>query len=97
MALDPERAARVSALVAEFRPLLAAGTGMPAVQHELSARGVGVMDAVIVTRELLGAGPEALGQAKSLVLGAPARRPERARHQRLVDDLVRALDRTDRP
>ncbi|MEV7679879.1 hypothetical protein AB0O64_15165 [Streptomyces sp. NPDC088341] len=93
--LDPERAARLSALAAELRPLLATGTEMPAIQEMLSARGIGVMDSIIVTRELLGAGPEALGLAKTLVLTSPARHTEREQHQMLVEELVVALDQVD--
>ncbi|MET8446734.1 hypothetical protein [Streptomyces sp. NPDC005209] len=48
------------------------------------------MDSVIVTRELLGAGPGTLEQAKTLVLSCPARHPERERHQRL-EDLVPSM------
>ncbi|MFJ9033229.1 hypothetical protein ACIRQP_32890 [Streptomyces sp. NPDC102274] len=43
----------------------------------LSARGIGVMESIIVTRELLGAEPGSLGLAKTLVLGSPARQVER--------------------
>ncbi|WP_307020644.1 hypothetical protein [Streptomyces canus] len=45
---------------------------MDAVQQLLSDRGVTVLDAVIVTRELLGAGPTALGEAKGIVLSSPS-------------------------
>jgi hypothetical protein len=47
-----------------------------------------VMDSIIVTRELLGAGPDSLGLAKTLVLTSPARHPEREQHQMLVEELV---------
>ncbi|MFD5745905.1 hypothetical protein [Streptomyces sp. NPDC127033] len=93
--LDPERAARLAALTAELLPLLATGTEMAAIQEILSARGIGVMDSVIVTREMLGAGPEALGLAKTLVLTSPARHTQRAQHQMLVEELVAALDQAD--
>ncbi|MFJ4917598.1 hypothetical protein [Streptomyces sp. NPDC088726] len=68
---------------------------MTSIQEMLSARGISVMDSILVTRELLGAGPEALGQAKTLVLTSPARQVERKQHQRLVEDLVDALEQAD--
>ncbi len=92
MALDPARVERVSALVAECRPLLGPDAGMDAVQQLLSDRGVAVMDSIIVTRELLGAGPTALGEAKGIVLSSPSRSVERQRHEELVDALLDAVD-----
>ncbi|WP_161790248.1 hypothetical protein [Streptacidiphilus carbonis] len=53
------------------------------------------MDSIIVTRELLGAGPDALGLAKTMVLTSPARHTEREQHQMLVEELVVALDQVD--
>ncbi|MEV0039600.1 hypothetical protein [Streptomyces sp. NPDC050804] len=93
--LSPERAERVSALTAELRPTLAEGIDMPAIQELLSACGIGVMDSILITRQLLGAGPEALAQAKTLVLTSPARHTEHEHHQALVENLVAALDQTD--
>ncbi|MFG2794277.1 hypothetical protein [Streptomyces sp. NPDC048419] len=65
---------------------------MNAVQQLLSERCVAVMDSTIVTRELLGAGPTALGEAKEIVLSSPSRRVERQRHQQLVEALLDAVD-----
>lgn len=93
--LDPERALRLSALTDELRPLLATGTEMSAIQSMLSTRGIGVMDSIVVTRELLGAGAGDLGLAKTLVLATPARNAEREQHQALVDELIVALDGVD--
>lgn len=93
--LDAERAIRLSALTDELRPLLATGTEMSAIQAMLSARGIGVMDSIIVTRELLGARPGDLGLAKTLVLVTPARNGEREQHHALVDELLVALDEVD--
>ena len=90
--LDPDRAAQISALVEECRPLLHVGAGMAAVQELLSDRRVSVIDSILITRELLGAGPSALGEAKSMVLCSPSRGMERRRHQELTDALVVALD-----
>ncbi|MFB7333802.1 hypothetical protein [Streptomyces adustus] len=53
------------------------------------------MDSIIVTRELLGAGTGDLALAKTLVLATPSRHAERQQHQRLVDDLLVALDEID--
>ena len=92
MALDPARVERNTALVAECRPLLDGGAGMDAVQRLLKDRGVGVMDSIIVTRELLGAGPSALGKAKEIVLSSPSRTTERRHHEELVDALLNDED-----
>jgi hypothetical protein len=62
---SPERTARLEALVDECRPLLAGDGGMAAVQRLLSKRRVEVLDAVVITRELLGAGPTSLAEAKT--------------------------------
>ncbi|MFG1677398.1 hypothetical protein [Micromonospora sp. NPDC049282] len=70
---DPERGARRAALVEWCRPLLERGAGMDAVQRFLRDRNITVVDAVVVTRELLGAGPGALGRAKEIVLTSPGR------------------------
>ncbi|MCX5328371.1 MULTISPECIES: hypothetical protein [unclassified Streptomyces] len=65
---------------------------MDAVQRLLSDRGVNVMDSILVTRELLGAGPTALGEAKGIVLSSPSRGVDRQRHEELVDSLLDAVD-----
>ncbi|MGJ6969678.1 hypothetical protein ACSDR0_48160 [Streptosporangium sp. G11] len=90
--LDSDRAARISALVEECRPLLHAEAGMAAVQKLLSDRRVSVIDSILVTRELLGAGPSTLGEAKSMVLCSPSRSMERRRHQELTSALIVAVD-----
>jgi hypothetical protein len=50
--LPPERLDRLRALAADLRPLLPEAGGMQEVQRLLAER-VDVMDAIIVTRELL--------------------------------------------
>ncbi|MDI5912699.1 MULTISPECIES: hypothetical protein [Streptomyces] len=50
------------------------------------------MDSIIVTRELLGAVPTALSEAKGIVLSSPLRGVERQRHEELVDSLLDAVD-----
>ncbi|AJT70162.3 hypothetical protein T261_8570 [Streptomyces lydicus] len=74
-------------MVDECRPLMVDGGGMAAVQRLLSERRVGVLDAVAVTRELLGAGPEALGEAKTIVLTSPVRGRELRVHDESMADL----------
>ncbi|MER7550311.1 hypothetical protein ABTX86_10035 [Streptomyces anulatus] len=71
--LSQERSARLEVLVDECRPLLAGDGGMAAVQRLLSERRVEVLDAVVITRELLGAGPTSLAEAKTVVLTSPDR------------------------
>lgn len=88
--LDPDRASRLDALVAECGPLSSIA-GMEAVQELLSSRAVGVMDSIIITRELLGAGPTALRDAKAIVLSSPSRSTERQVHQELAEELLNAL------
>ncbi|MFE3402786.1 hypothetical protein [Streptomyces anulatus] len=55
--LSQERTARLEVLVDECRPLLTGDGGMAAVQRLLSERRVEVLDAVVITRELLGRVP----------------------------------------
>lgn len=90
--LDPERAARLAGLASECQPLLAQD-GMEAVQRLLAARQIGVMDSIIVTFDLLGAGPDALGEAEAAVLLSPARAGEREAHRELVSSLLDAVDK----
>ncbi|MGW7334219.1 hypothetical protein ACWGIU_37605 [Streptomyces sp. NPDC054840] len=85
--LHPERTARLEVLVNECRPMLAGDGGMAAVQRLLSERRVEVLDAVVITRELLGAGPTALGEAKTIVLTSPGRGRELRRHGQFMADL----------
>ncbi|WP_406054242.1 hypothetical protein OG462_03285 [Streptomyces sp. NBC_01077] len=65
---------------------------MDGVQELLGSRRIPVMDSILVTRELLGAGPRPLGEAKSIVLCSPSRSVERRQHQDLVNVLVEVLD-----
>lgn len=85
--LSLERAARLEALVDECRPLLAGEGGMAAVQRLLCERRVEVLDAVVITRELLGAGPTSLAEAKTIVLTSPGRGRELRAHERFMDGL----------
>ncbi|WP_282792915.1 hypothetical protein [Streptomyces sp. CC224B] len=84
---SPERTARLEALVDECRPLLAEDGGMAAVQRLLSERRVEVLDAVVITRELLGAGPTSLAEAKTIVLTSPGRGRELRVHEQFMDGL----------
>ncbi|MEL5957143.1 hypothetical protein AADR41_20610 [Streptomyces sp. CLV115] len=85
--LSPERTARLEALVDECWPLLAGDDGMAAVQRLLSERRVEVLDAVVITRELLGAGPTSLAEAKTIVLTSPGRGRELRVHEQFMDGL----------
>ncbi|MDG4803324.1 AAA family ATPase [Micromonospora sp. WMMD980] len=90
--VDPERAARLTALVRECLPLWDQDDGREVVQRLLRDRDVGVFDAILITRELLGARAGDLGEAKAIVLSSPARDDVRRSHQQLVDTLERAQD-----
>ncbi|MGP4112347.1 hypothetical protein ACTWP5_15725 [Streptomyces sp. 4N509B] len=85
--LSPERTARLEALVDECRPLLAGNDGMVAVQRLLCERRVEVLDAVVITRELLGADPTSLAEAKTIVLTSPGRGRELREHEQFMDGL----------
>lgn len=84
---SPERTARLEALVDECRPLLAGDGGMAAVQRLLAERRVEVLDAVVITRELLGAGPTWLAEAKTIVVTSPGRGRELRVHEQFMDGL----------
>ncbi|MFE7380071.1 hypothetical protein ACFU9F_06860 [Streptomyces zhihengii] len=84
--LSPERRARLEALVNECRPQ-AESDGMDAVQRLLSERQIEVLDAVVITRELLGAGPTSLAEAKTIVLTSPGRGRELRAHEQFMDGL----------
>ncbi len=68
---------------------------MGRVQELLVARGVGVMDSIMATRQLLGSGPGTLGEAKEIVLSHPSRSQERQQHQVLVDELLAGVKRLE--
>ncbi|MEV7124193.1 hypothetical protein [Kitasatospora griseola] len=85
--LSQERTARLESLVDECWPLLAGDDGMAAVQRLLRERRVEVLDAVLITRELLGAGPTSLGEAKTIVLTSPGRGRELRVHEQFMEGL----------
>jgi uridine kinase len=87
--LSPERAARLAYLVEQCEPLLDQDEGMEHVQRLLRDFGAGIMDSIVVTRELLGVG---LGEAKEIVLSSAARTTELRTHQQLVDVMEQAKD-----
>ncbi|QKW22849.1 hypothetical protein HUT16_30505 [Kitasatospora sp. NA04385] len=93
--LSAERAARLAYLVEQCEPLLDQDEGMEHVQRLLRDLGAGVMESIVVTRELLGAGPGDLGEAKRIVLSSAARTTELRAHQQLVDVAERAKDVAD--
>ncbi|WP_330261009.1 uridine kinase family protein [Streptomyces sp. NBC_00539] len=93
--LAPERAARLASLVEQCKPLLEQNQDMEQVQRLLRDLGTGAMDSILVTRELLGAGPGALGEAKSAVLSSAARITGLQTPQQRVDMIERAKDVAD--
>jgi hypothetical protein len=74
--------------------LLSEAGGMQEIQRLLAERDVEVMDAIIITRELLGAGPNSLTQATA-VLTSSSRKAELRHHEHLIDDLAAASDQSD--
>jgi hypothetical protein len=70
--LRPEEAARWTALVEECRPVLAS-EGMEAVQGLLAERGTSVIQAIAITRVLLGRQETPLRTAIDVVTASKAR------------------------
>jgi uridine kinase len=68
---------------------------MDSVQRLLRDRDTAVIDAILVTRDLWGAGTDALGQAREIVLTSPGRDDALRAHRQLVDTLERARDIAD--
>ena len=93
--LSPGRAARLGYLVEQCEPLLDQDQGMEQVQRLLRDLGAGVVDSIVITRELLGAGPGDLGEAKRIVLSSAARTTELREHQQLADVTEQAKDVVD--
>ncbi|MEV0192194.1 hypothetical protein AB0I39_27100 [Kitasatospora purpeofusca] len=58
---------------------------MEAAQRFLHSQGASVIDSIVVTRELLGAGQGCLGTAKQIVLTSAARTIELREYQRLIE------------
>jgi uridine kinase len=90
--MTPQRAALLTSLVRQCSVLLDQDAGMDAAQRLLQQHGVGVIDAILITRQLLGGGPGTLAEAKKTVLTSPARTTELRAHQELVDTIERAQD-----
>ena len=93
--LSPEQAARLAYLVEQCEPLLDQDEDMEHVQRLLRDLGAGILDSIDVTRELLGAGPGDLGEAKGIVLSSAARTAALSAHQQLVDVVEQAKDVAD--
>ncbi|MGW6916916.1 uridine kinase family protein [Kitasatospora sp. NPDC054939] len=94
--LPPERAARLAALVERCAPLLHdREQGMEHVQRLLRDVGATVIESILITRELLGAGPGDQGRAKTAVLSSAARTTELQVHHRFTDVIERAKDIAD--
>ncbi|MFE2036187.1 hypothetical protein ACFXBB_23645 [Streptomyces scopuliridis] len=85
--LTRERRARLTYLAEQCQPLAAREDGMELVQQFLRDQGASVIDSIAVTRELLGAGPGSLGEAKGIVLTSASRVTELHEHQRFVEQV----------
>jgi hypothetical protein len=70
--LSPQDAERLTALVEQCRPVLE-NDGMPAVQAVLAERGVSVIQAIMITRALLGHETTPLRVAIDIVTMSAAR------------------------
>ena len=70
--LRPEDAARLTALVEQCRPVLESD-GMESVQAFLAERGISVIQAIAITRELLGNATTPLRVAIDIVTTSTAR------------------------
>ncbi|MFG2909187.1 hypothetical protein ACGF13_29485 [Kitasatospora sp. NPDC048286] len=70
--LRPEEAARLAAIVEESRPVLESD-GMEAVQTLLAKRGMSVIQAIAITRALLGNAETPLRVAIDIVATSKAR------------------------
>ncbi|WP_433179321.1 hypothetical protein [Actinoallomurus sp. CA-150999] len=92
--LDPERAARLAPLMSECQRVLVQD-GMEAVQRLLAMRQVDVMDSIIVTLDLVEAGPGAVGRAKEMVLLSRARATQLERHDEWVSGLLNAVKQSE--
>ncbi|WP_244305043.1 hypothetical protein [Kitasatospora cheerisanensis] len=88
--LTPDRAARLTSLVEQRLPLLDQEGEMEAVQRFLRDQAASVIDSIVITREVLGAGPASLGTAKEIVLTSAAWTTELREHQRLVERIEEA-------
>jgi hypothetical protein len=70
--LSPQDAERLTALVEQCRPILESN-GMQAVQAVLAERGVSVIQAIVITRALLGNATTPLRTAIEIVTTSAAR------------------------
>ena len=89
---SPQTLALRNQMVAQCRPLLEQPEGMDQVQRFLADRDVNVIDAIWVTKTLLGGGQGTLRDAKWIVLDHPARTHERARHDKLMQSINTMID-----
>jgi hypothetical protein len=80
---DQARCALLTDPVIECRAPMGDGCGMDEIRRLLCERWIRIMDAILVTRELLGAGPADPMNAKHLVVTSPSRVEERRVRQQL--------------
>jgi hypothetical protein len=75
---------------ARCRSLLPNPDGMSRAQQLMSDQALSTMDAILVTRELLGGGQDTLGLAKRIVLTHPSRHADLLALHAFVDELDRS-------
>ncbi|MFJ4860122.1 hypothetical protein [Streptomyces sp. NPDC088748] len=85
--MDAERMARIAALAATAGPVWAESHDGSALQEFLKELGCDGVDAVLVTREVVGC---SLGEAQEMFFTAPCRGVELAVHNALMEALERS-------
>ncbi|MCX5586782.1 hypothetical protein [Streptomyces erythrochromogenes] len=85
--MDAERTARIAALAATAGPVWAENHDGSALQAFLKEIGCDGVDAVMVTRQVVGC---SLGEAQEMFLAAPCRAAELASHNAFMEGLERA-------
>lgn len=85
--MDAEREARIAEVAARARPVWAEDRDGGALQEFLKELGCDGVDAVMVTRQVVGC---SLGEAQEMFLTAPCRASELAFHNAFMEALERS-------
>lgn len=85
--MDAERTARIAELAATAGPVWAENHDGAALQAFLKEIGCDGVDAVMVTRQVVGC---SLGEAQEMFLAAPSRIAELAFHNAFMEELERS-------
>ncbi|MFE3555141.1 hypothetical protein ACFXKW_09795 [Streptomyces sp. NPDC059193] len=85
--MDAERTARIAELAATAGPLWAENHDGLALQEFLKEIGCDGVDAVMVTRQVVGC---SLGEAQEMFFSAPCRTAELAFHNAFMEELERS-------